>query len=121
MVHGDHLYLFGFLDREDDRFPRFLARLPLAAFDARVARPADAIETLGNDGRWLPGLQPDAAQIVMEDSATEMSVAFHPVEAKWLALYNFAQVDASFPATRPSDAVFARTAERLEGPWSAPN
>ncbi len=75
-MSGDHLYLFGFLDRGDGRFPRFLARLPLAALDAASPDLPAAIETLGAGGRWLPGLQPDAAQIVMDDDATEMSVVF---------------------------------------------
>lgn len=118
VVHGEHLYLFGFIDREDERLPRFLARLPLAAFDAASPDLPAAIETLGAGGRWLPGLQPSAAQIVMDDSATEMSVAFHATDGKWLALYNYPDVAASFPRTRPSDAIWARTADTLEGPWS---
>ena len=120
VVHGEHLYLFGFLDRDDGHLPRFLARLPLAAFDAASPDLPGAIETLGANGQWLPRLQPDAAQIVMDDSATEMSVAFHPTNGKWLALYGYPAVAASFPKTRPSDAVYARSADALEGPWSAP-
>ena len=119
VVHGDHLYLFGFLDRPDGR-PRFLTRIPLAAFDAASPDLPAAIETLGAGGRWLPGLQPDAAQILMDDDATEMSVAFHAADGRWLALYSYPDVAASFPKTRPSDAVWARTASALEGPWSAP-
>jgi hypothetical protein len=119
VVSGAHLYHFGFLERGDQR-PRFLARLPLAAFDAATPDLPGAIETLGAGGRWLPGLQPDAALILMEDSATEMSVAFHATDGRWVALYNHAQVDAAFPKARPSDAIYARTAERLEGPWSPP-
>jgi hypothetical protein len=120
VVQGTHLYLFGFVDREDGRLPRFLSRLPLSSLDTATPDLPRAIETLGRDGRWLAGLDPAAARIVMEDSATEMSVAFHKPIGKWLALYNYPDVGASFPKSRPSDAVYVRTADALEGPWSAP-
>lgn len=120
VVHGEHLYLFGFLDRDDARRPRILSRLPLASLDTATPDLPGAIETLGRDGRWLAGLDPTTAQIVMDDSATEMSVAFHAPIGKWLALYNYPEVGTAFPKTRPSDAVYVRTAAALEGPWSPP-
>jgi hypothetical protein len=119
VVQGAHLHLFAFLDRDDDRAPRILARLPLASLDAESVDLSAALETWSGDS-WLPGLSPREARILMEDDATEMSVRFHPSLGQWLALYNYPRVAGSFPETRPSDAVYARTSPRLEGPWSEP-
>jgi hypothetical protein len=114
-THGAHLYLFAFLDRGDDRHPRILLRLPLARLDAD---PGAALETLGDDGVWRAGFAPERARVLMDDDATEMSVRYHDELGKWIALYNFPDTQGSFPATPASDAVWARTATALEGPWS---
>jgi hypothetical protein len=37
---------------------------------------------------------------------------------RWIAVYNYPDVPGAFPKVAPSDAVYARTADRLEGPWS---
>jgi hypothetical protein len=116
VVHGAHLHLFAFVAEADGGSPRFLARLPLA----RLAAPAAALETLARDGRWLPGLVPEHARILMGDDATEMSVRHEPASGRWIAVYNHPDVRGTFPDVTPSDAVHARTADRLEGPWSEP-
>jgi hypothetical protein len=54
----------------------------------------------------------------MADNATEMSVRRDPESGRWIAVYNYPDVPGAFPKVPPSDAVYVRTAERLEGPWS---
>jgi hypothetical protein len=115
-THGAHLYLFAFLERGDERHPRILLRLPLARLSD--PDPGAALETLDAGGGWLPGLLPGRARILMDDDATEMSVRHDAGLAKWIALYNFPDTHEDFPATPASDAVWLRTADALEGPWS---
>lgn len=118
VVDGDYAYLFAFIDRGDGTFPRGLTRLALASLDGDPTELGSALERLAADGSWKRG-KPDATdmKILMDDTATEMSVRAHP-EFGWLALYNFPDVATGFPETRPSDAVWIRTADNLEGPWS---
>jgi hypothetical protein len=118
-IHGPHLYLFAFQDRDDGRHPRFLARLPLAALEARPADLPAALETRSAGG-WIAGFRPDQALVLMDDDATEMSVRHHAASGRWVALYNFPDARGPFPAHPLSDAVHARTAAALEGPWSEP-
>lgn len=118
-VAPPHLYLFGFLDLPDGRHPRILARLPLAALTARAPDPGRALETW-TDAGWAAGWRPEAARIVMDDNASEMSVRHDPESGAWVALYNFPDLSGAFPQTRPSDAVVVRTAPAPEGPWSPP-
>jgi len=117
VVDAPYVYLFAFLDRGDGRHPRALARLPLAALDGETRDLAPALEYLALDGAWKPGLDARDARLVMDDTATEMSVRFHPGLARWLALYSYPVGDAS-PGAARSDAVWLRTAAHLEGPWS---
>jgi hypothetical protein len=115
---GDHLYLFAFLDTGGGHFPRILLRLPLSRLAEDAAPLEQSLETLGASGAWLPGLAPERARILMDDDATEMSVLFHAELGKWIALYNFPDPKGAFPDRPASDAVYARSADRLEGPWS---
>jgi hypothetical protein len=119
VVHGGFLHLFTFLDPGQGRHPRGLCRVPLEALDGERPDPAAALECLGRDG-WRRGLDPTDLRILMDDDATEMSVRFHPELGKWLALYAYPGLDGSFPAAGPDDAVWVRTADALEGPWSEP-
>jgi len=116
VIDGAHLFLFAFVDRGDGRSPRILLRLPLARLDDGGDLGA-ALETFGEDGAWLPGFSPSRARILMDDDATEMSVRYHAEIRKWIALYNYPDA-RGFPKTSPSDAIYARSADRLEGPWS---
>jgi len=118
VTHDAHLYLFTFLDLGDGHYPRTLARLPLAALDGRTRDVEAEIEFLAQDGSWQRGLDADQARIVMDDSATEMSVRYAPELGRWIALYGYPEVAAGFPETRPSDAIWLRSAPSLEGPWS---
>ena len=118
VIDGAYAYLFAFIDREDGAFPRGLTRLPLASLDGHPTDVGSTLERLAADGSWKSGTpDPEDMKILMGDTATEMSVRSHP-DLGWLALYNFPDVAAGFPETRPSDAVWMRTAENLEGPWT---
>ena len=118
VVHGDHVYLFVFPDRDPGHHPRHLARVPLASLAGPPDRVAAGLEFLATDGRWRPGLDLDHALVVMSDNATEMSVRHLAASDRWLAVYGHPDVGPGFPATRPADQVWVRTAPRLEGPWS---
>jgi hypothetical protein len=120
VVDGDSLYLFTFVSEAGGRYPRGLARVPLAALDGTATRVDWALESLASDGRWKPGIDASDLRILMNDTATEMSVHFHPAIGKWLALYNYPEVGDDFPAERPSDVIWVRTAAALKGPWSEP-
>ncbi len=118
VVSEDHLYLFSFVDRSDGSHPRGLTRLPLRALDGRTRDVSESIETLATDGSWKAGLDAGDARILMQDTATEMSVRFHTELGLWLAIYNYPDVGEDFPDERPSDAVWLRSAPRIQGPWS---
>ena len=116
---GAHLHLFTFVDAGGGRSPRILLRLPLARLSDGTPDLEASLETLEADG-WRPGFAPERAQVLMDDNATEMSVRHHADLGKWIALYNYPDVGPDFPRTPTSDAVYARSADRLEGPWSPP-
>ncbi len=120
VIDGEHLYLFTFLDLDATRFPRMLARLPLAALNERPLDLAARLAYLDEDGTWRPGLDATRAKILMNDNATEMSVRFHADLGKWVAIYGYPDVRPGFPELPPSDTIYARTARHLEGPWSEP-
>lgn len=109
VVDGGFLLAFATLDRGDGHAPRILVRLPLTALAEGRADLEPFVETLAQDGRWRAGLDPDAARLLMEDDASEMSVHFDPGRGEWIAVYGD-------PA---GDAIWLRRAPRPEGPWSA--
>jgi hypothetical protein len=118
VVEGDYLYLFAFLETEQDEHPQILSRLPLSALSN--ARPGERLEYLSRSGAWRPGLDPLDARRLMDDSAAEMTVRHHPELDRWLAIYNYPTTSHSSGATAPSDAVHLRAAPELAGPWSEP-
>ena len=126
-VYGEYVYFFSFSELREGRQPRFLSRLALADLEAFPPDLSPGLETLVDTGQWQAGFRPQRARILMHDNASEMSVEFHPKLGQWLAVYGSpvqapAQQDdeGSSAATggRPSDRVYVRTADRLEGPWS---
>ncbi len=117
VVDGEHLYAFAFLAGNDGRSPRILTRLPITALDADRPSLEDAVETLAQDGRWISGVQPSEARILMDDDASEMSVHFDPELREWLAVYSELPLDARSPLT---DTLWIRRAPDLTGPWSRP-
>jgi hypothetical protein len=121
VVHADHVYFFTFIDVDGSHYPRMLTRIPLSALTQRSRDPGQRLEYLADDGTWRPGIDADSARILMDDDASEMSVRFHPEIDRWLAIYGYPSLRPGFPEVPPSDAIYARTAERLEGPWTAPH
>lgn len=118
VVHAEHLYLFAFLDRDAEHYPRMLGRLPLEALLAND--PSGQLEYLASDETWRSGFDPEDALILMDDDASEMSVRYHDELGVWLAVYGYPELADRFLDVPPSDLIFARTAKRLEGPWSEP-
>lgn len=122
-VDGDHVLLFAFAASSDDRQPRFLTRLPLAALDRDLDDLGPWLETWTADQVWDRGFLPDRAAILMPDNATEMSVEPHrdaQGTTRLLAVYGSplqTGPDGQPPVTR-SHAVYARRASSPTGPWS---
>jgi len=120
LVEQGFLHLFGFLEREGGRRPRFLARLPLDALRRFDAMLPEALEIFGADDRWVPNVEAVEPRILMDDDATEMSVAREPGGARLRAVYSFPYQGGAGIEGEPSAAVYTRMAERPEGPWSPP-
>lgn len=118
VVHGDYVYFFTFLEKASGARPRTLTRLPLIAL--AQPSPSQAFETLGQDGRWQPGFAPMSALVVMDDSATEMSVNYDAASKQWVAVYSPLGGLAQASTAAPTNDVLLRTAPKLEGPWSQP-
>jgi len=98
-----------------------LSRIPVEALDPWKPDLSRDLETLDADSNWIRGFDPEAAKILMQDDASEMSVHFDASSDLWVAVYNH--------PTRPSDAgpgdpratpIFLRRATSLEGPWTEP-
>ena len=116
VVDGDYLYLFAFVDSDTDQLPQILTRIPLSALESD--RPGDRLEYWARSGHWRAGIDTSDAMQLMEDTAAEITVRFHPELERWLAIYNHASTN---PKTGdPSAAVYLRSAARLDGPWSEP-
>ena len=101
------VYLFAVLaDVDHPTHPLMLTRIALEHLD----KPAASMEYLAKDGGWKHGLDWSDARIVIEDGHTEMSVRYHPHIRKWVAVQQ-----------KPGIGTGAgvRTADHLEGPWSA--
>ncbi|MBZ5666219.1 MAG: DUF4185 domain-containing protein [Acidobacteriia bacterium] len=104
VVEGDYVYIFAL--QEADLRPMLLTRIPLDGLDS----PADHLQYLSKSGNWKPGLTPANAMHVMKQGNTEMTVRYHPGLKEWIAILNYPKLF--------SDLIIARTAPRLEGPWS---
>lgn len=118
VVHGEYVYFFTFLEEALGARPRTLTRLPLIALAQPT--PSEAFETLGQAGHWQPGFAPASALIVMDDSATEMSVNYDVASKQWVAVYSPLDAPAGSSAAAQTGEVLLRTAPKLEGPWSRP-
>jgi hypothetical protein len=78
----------------------------------KLAKPSSAWEYLRSDGQWETGLARDDAMHVIEQPISEMSVRYHPLIKKWLAL----SAGPEFPSPR----AVVRFANSPVGPWSDP-
>jgi len=104
VVDGEYVYIFALL--EADSRPMLLTRIPLDGLDA----PAERLQYLSKSGSWKSGLTPADAMPVMKHGNTEMTVRYHPLLKKWVAILNYRKLF--------SDKIVARTAPQLAGPWS---
>ena len=104
VVDGDYAYIFALL--ESDSRPMLLTRIPLDGLNA----PAEHLQYLSKGGTWKPGLKPADAMHVMKRGNTEMTVRYHPLLKKWVAIMNDPKLF--------SGKIVARTAPKLAGPWS---
>lgn len=101
------VYLFAVLaDNAHPNHPMILTRIGLGD----LAHPASSIEYLAKDGAWKRGLDWSDARIVIDAGHTEMSVRYHRAIRKWIAVQQK-------PGLNTGAGV--RTADHLEGPWSA--
>jgi hypothetical protein len=98
VVHEGHLYTFA-CTRNGFSSPCQLARVPMDRVDERAAWRFF-------DGAAWSTTMSDAADLF--EAGSIMSAAYSPGLQRWLAVY-------SPPLDR---AIYARTAEALEGPWS---
>jgi hypothetical protein len=85
-----------------------ITRIPALSIDD----PRGFVEYLDKEGRWRKGFnQKDfdrsTAEILFQKGSTEMTVRYHELLNKWVALYskNFSEV-------------YVRTADDVWGPWS---
>ena len=119
---GGFVFFFGHLRQGSVRQPRFLTRLSTKALRRFDGDLQNELETLSDDGIWIPGLVADRARILMSDSATEMSIAREPDGRLLRAVYSFPYQPAPAGSSRgsPSALIQTRTAPRPEGPWSEP-
>src|SRR5580658_682041 len=108
VVSAPFVYLFAVISRNaPGTHQAILARIRLDHLDS----PASGVEYLSAAGSWKSGLDERDAQVVIAGAAPEFSVRYHPEIAQWLMV----QTGPGFPAGR----IGIRSAERLEGPWSA--
>jgi hypothetical protein len=104
VVEGEYVYILALL--EADSRPMLLTRIPLEGLDA----PAERLQYLSKSGTWKSGLTPADAMPVMKHGNTEMTVRYHPLLEKWVAILNYPKLF--------SDKIVARTAPQLAGSWS---
>lgn len=111
VVHRDHVYYYPLYSTTEKGLfilGNILARIP----KDRLEDPAGAIEYLTAEGRWEKDPAPERIKIVMDASASEMSVRYHAEKRKWIAVY--------LSVRNNGDQMLYRTSDALEGPWSQP-
>jgi hypothetical protein len=111
VVYRDYVYFYPFFVYSKDNintFGNILARIHVG----RIDQPVGAVEYLNRDGTWRDHLEPRTVKIVLDAFASELSVRYHPDDNKWVAVY--------LSINNKGDQLFYQTADRLEGPWSAP-
>lgn len=103
---GELLYFFSVL--HNGTHDIMITRIPVSSIDD----PEGSVEYLDKGGRWRKGFNQkdfdiNKAKILFQEGSTEMTVRYHGLLNKWLALYskNFSEV-------------YIRTADQVWGPWS---
>jgi len=104
VIEGDYLYLFA-LDELEDR-PMIITRVHLE----KLEQTQENIEYFAKDGTWKKGLVAADAKGIMKPGASEISVRYHADLGKWIAIMTGPEF--------MSNNVVARTAKKIEGPWS---
>ena len=102
---GEYFYLFSVL--HNGTHDIMITRIPVSLIDD----PQSSIEYLDKEGKWSKGFNQDnfdisTAKILFPKGSTEMTVRYHSLLNKWVALYskNFSEV-------------YVRTADHVWGPW----
>lgn len=111
VVYGDSVYFYPLYGATRDGVSvlgNILARIPLRSLDD----PARSIEYLTSDGQWEHELDHGRVKVVIDAAVSEMSVRYHPLKRKWIALY--------LSVSNRGDRMVYRSADALEGPWSEP-
>ena len=103
---GEYFYFFSVLHNETHDI--MITRIPVSLIDD----PQDLVEYLDKEGKWTRGFNHkdfdiNTAKILFQKGSTEMTVRYHALLNKWVALYskNFSEV-------------YIRTADQVWGPWS---
>ena len=103
---GKYFYFFSVL--HNGTHDIMITRIPALSMDD----PRGSIEYLDKEGRWRKGFNQknfdlSTAEILFQKGSTEMTVRYHGLLNKWVALYskNFGEV-------------YVRTADDVWGPWS---
>ena len=109
VVHDDYVYFYPFYVYSKDAvnvMGNILARIPINKID----NPAGAVEYFSKDGMWEHELNPEKIKIVLDASASELSVRYHAADKKWMAVYLSTQ--------NKGNKLLYQTADKPEGPWS---
>jgi hypothetical protein len=103
---GEFLYFFSVL--HNGTHDIMITRIPVSSIDD----PQGSVAYLDKGGKWRKGFNRknfdmNTAKILFQKGSTEMTVRYHGLLNKWLALYskNFSEV-------------CIRTADQVWGPWS---
>lgn len=104
VVKDGYAYLFALYEKGTR--PLLVTRIPLE----KLSEPATHLQYLAADGTWKRGFDLAEAKVIMQHGSTELSVRYHPVLKKWLAV----MVD---PALF-SGKIIVRTAPDITGPWT---
>ncbi len=111
VVHDNYVYFYPFYSYSKEALNvlgNILARIPINKLD----NPMGAIEYYTKDGTWQNNLNPAQVKVVLDAGVSELSVRYHAGDKKWIAVYLNTQ--------NKGDRFLYQTADKLEGPWTAP-
>lgn len=111
VVHHQHVYFYPFYAYFKDDvniMGNILARIPVD----RINNPVGAVEYFTREGKWESNLTPAKVKVMLDASVSELSVRYHALTRKWVAVYLSTQ--------NKGDQLLYQSADALEGPWSKP-